>query len=545
MSYSNIDWTLEGLDDSTDVTETETTVNENGDIEESKTTTKTVEEDKEPTESNDTSDTNDDDTDESSDVGEETQTNETDEGTSSDASVKTEETEMTEDVDSDEILTTMLEVNDIEEDINEDADTVENSITALEALQNVCRTGWNAVGTGGFDRNGAMLFNSSLEGFASILGAEKDFFKTGISLENFSGVSSRTSATIASLEGLGESIKKAWKRLLEFLQKSFEKVKQLVSELMLGIKRCDNRADKILEKCKEITDSQTRFSLDGGKYIKYLVVDRKIVTPFQAIMSTNEAINDIMKRRPSDRINKLIDNLINKTKNDIKEYDKNVKEDVRDADGNLQINNEDSEKEILGYIEEFMSGSSTNGFIVNVAFKQLGLTNDEKTKSYVNISKPMPLNTRYAEIFIDGEYRNYKTGLIQGGDLVADKDNVLFKNKTIQSLNKDEIIKLVDMIKKLLKRAEELNAQTKNYNEQKKNIKNNLNSIYFDGNFFDRISHSMKYLGEPHQLVYKLINNYDNPNKSFVKFIVKECNGLLDICEASLKANSKEDKKQD
>lgn len=543
MSYSNIDWSLEGLEDSTDVTETtetETTVNENGDNEESKTITKTVEEDKEPTESNDISDTNNDDTDESNDSGEETQTNETDEETSSDTSVKTEETEITEDVDSDEILTTMLEVNDIEADIDEDADTVENSITALEALQNVCRTGWNAVGTGGFDRNGAMLFNSSLEGFALILGAEKDFFKTGVSLENFSGVSSRTSATVSSLEGLGESIKKAWKQLLEFLQKSFEKVKQLVSELTLGIKRCSNRADKILEKCKDTTGLQTRVSLNGGKYIKYLLVDRKIVTPFQAVMSTAEAINDIMKRRPFDRINSLIDSLINKLVNDFKQYDKYVN---KDDDANL-INLEDSEKQISDYIDKFMSGSSTNGFIVNVAFTQLGLTRDEKIKSYVNISKPMPLNARYAEIFIAEDYRNYKTGLIRGGNLTVD-DAGLHKDKTIQSLTKDEIVKLIDMIKRLLKRAEELNTQTKNNNEYKKNIKNNLNKVYLSGDFFDRLSRSMTYLDEPHHLVYKLVNNYDNPNKSFVKFIVKECNGLLDICEASIKANSKEDKKQD
>lgn len=533
MSYSNIDWTLEGLEDSADVTETETTVNENGDNEESKTTTKTVEEDKEQTESNDTSDTNDDDTDESSDTGEETQTDETGESASSDTSVKTEENEIIEDVDSDEILTTMLEVNDIEADINEDTDTIENSITTLEALENFYKTGWVAVGTGGFDRNGAMLFNSSLEGFASILGTEKDFFKTGVSLENFSGVSGRTSATIASLEGLGESISKVWKRLIEFIQKSFEKIKKLLNELLNGIAACNKKADKILEQCKKITTTQTRFPLDE-KYSKYLLIGGNLVSPYQAAMQTSATINEIMSRKPGERINKLINVLTDKLKNDFEQFTKSA----NNEDGANLVNSEDSRKELINYIKDFMSGSSTNGYDYKKVISYFGIPPESSGNvSYIfNISKPLPLNSRYAEVF------NIEDHLFYHNSIVRDE---LITNKTAQSLNKDEIIKLVDVVKKLLKTAEDLNTEARNNNENKKKIKDKVSEIYNSVKYLDRHKSKATYLDHSRYLILTLLTYYDNPNRKLVYFILDECNGLLNICKASLKANSKEDKKQD
>lgn len=519
MSYSNIDWTMEDLEDSFETSETNTTSDGNGNIiEESKKITETTEKDEESSESNDTSD--------------ETKTDEGDKNTS-DTSEKTEETEIKEDVDSDEILTTMLEANSTETDINEDTDTIENTITTLEALENFYKTGWVAVGTGGFDRNGAMLFNSSLEGFASILGTEKDFFKTGVSLENFSGVSGRTSATIASLEGLGESISKVWKRLLEFIQNSFEKIKKLLNELLNGIAACNKKADKILEQCKKITTTQTRFSLDA-KYSKYLLIGGNLVSPYQAATQTSAAINEIMSRKPGERINKLINVLTDKLKNDFEQFTKTA----NNEDGANLVNSEDSRKELINYIKDFMSGSSTNGYDYKKVISYFGIPPESSGYvSYIfNISKPLPLNSRYAEVFNIEDHLFYYNSIV--------KDD-LITNKTAQSLNKDEIIKLVDVVKKLLKTAEDLNTEARNNNENKKKIKDKVNEIYNSVKYLDRYKSKATYLDHSRYLVLTLLTYYDNPNKALVKFIVNECNGLLNICLESLKTKSKENKKQD
>lgn len=180
--------------------------------------------------------------------------------------------------------TDMVEVADSAAEGEAEDAVQDEAVDTKEALEHY-KTALEAyIAEGGIDQKAARLMNIGLEHLSERQGF-KDTGAGKISLESFSGVSSRGRGTALALEDIKERIAKVWEAIKAAIKRAVEWLKDHWNKMFGAGEKLKKRAEGIVAKAKDITGSAKEQKFENERLVKALHVGGSVPAQLSAALS--------------------------------------------------------------------------------------------------------------------------------------------------------------------------------------------------------------------------------------------------------------------
>ena len=174
--------------------------------------------------------------------------------------------------------TELLEVQETVEEGAVQEGQVEEAVEVSEALDEYQEALESIAGSGGLDRNGAMILQIGLEQLCARVGIEPSKISMP-SMESFGGTTSRVKATSLALESVKETAANVWKAIVEAIKRAGEWLKNFWKTLTDSNHRLKARAEKVKAAAASATGDASG-EIENGSLANKLHVNGKVEKGF-------------------------------------------------------------------------------------------------------------------------------------------------------------------------------------------------------------------------------------------------------------------------
>lgn len=188
--------------------------------------------------------------------------------------------------DAENLESKLLEVNEsAEEGETAEAETAEAGevAEALEAFADILKAG---NGDGGLNKTGAAILSAAMEHFSNRVGIGS----SAISLESFTGPSTRVGATNVAMEDLKTKAKEIWAAIVAAVKKAIEWVKAHFMKVFDAATKLQERAKKLQEQANAITGQAKDKTIENGALFKALQIGGKIPSAYSSAVKNLEVV---------------------------------------------------------------------------------------------------------------------------------------------------------------------------------------------------------------------------------------------------------------
>ena len=180
----------------------------------------------------------------------------------------------------DTLETQMLEVEDVAEIVETLDDQVEDAIGSADELQVIADKLEASLPEGGVDEATADMAEVAVESLYRRLGVTlpSKGGKPGtpmVSLEAFKGRQSRQEATRVAMEGIKETIKNVWAKIIEAVQRAYAFVKDFIVKAFSGVAKLEKRAAAKVAEYAKIEGTPSADKIESGKLASSLALGGK------------------------------------------------------------------------------------------------------------------------------------------------------------------------------------------------------------------------------------------------------------------------------
>lgn len=440
--------------------------------------------------------------------------------------------------------TELIEVSDAEGEVVADAADVEAAEETRQALESMVIVLESALETGGLDRSGAALLDINMAQASRVLGSPVKIH-VGPSLESFGGGSSRMKATSLALEDVKEKAKAIWKAIIDAIMTAVNYVKDFFLKIFGAYEKLKKRAEALKKRAEDVNgQKQETAPIENEGIVKALYgSDKKVpASPSGAFVPTFIKAFDAFSSKANASENKLLAVVQNaaggdfgKTAENITEYVGTLKS-LAPVLGAAKADVAASKHEAREVMDFYISGAFPGGSAI-IGY----IPKDNAT--------PEQLETTIG-----------KAGFTVGEAVAGDKGPTTNTFAPINSQKVisecDEIIKLADVLMAFRKNVDKMAESKKKIADAAKKLSDKaLPSLEADGAQIqtqnppaadesatkkearDKASQEMKILKS---LVASVTNKIDQPWVGMAAYGVRTGKRVLDLCELSLKAYSKE-----
>ena len=130
-----------------------------------------------------------------------------------------------------------------------DEESIQRTETALEGLESLYGTLKASLAKGGISPESSIILTSALEGHAATMGVT---FRSYLLPAAESYSDAPESSTTAALEGIGDTIKAGWDKLVEMVKKAAEWIAEMWSKFTSLFKKQEKIVDQVTEQIKMI-----------------------------------------------------------------------------------------------------------------------------------------------------------------------------------------------------------------------------------------------------------------------------------------------------
>lgn len=190
---------------------------------------------------------------------------------------------------------------------------IEEGVEAAAALESMYHDVAIAAKNGGYDRHGARMMQIAHE---SIMALAAGVPARTFALESFGGAGSRVGATTLALEGIGESLKAIWAKIIAAIKAGIEKVKAFFLALFGSAEKLKKRAEALAERANGTTgslkDAEAKSITNAGLYKRLHVsgtvtkagtmgdtlenVTKSVMQSWDGMIKAGEGVVDVMEQ---------------------------------------------------------------------------------------------------------------------------------------------------------------------------------------------------------------------------------------------------------